>query len=250
MVVTTAKRAVDWISISKESLRAFIEFVTLFSTAFTPGFLRASQVIVDYHLKLLRFVSLFYNCLNHCSTFLKTIITVCCNKHIEWLILVSFFFIVNFALNWTLITWSTYLILRALTSDLNLTSAFLFEFLLSGTSWPDNLTYIIEGWIVRIWNENLLRPLWRFVVWWSLHPWLRSINTYNVSRIHLEYFKYESVSLLQISVLQTLISRVHPQPSLLVIDWLWTRWPNVLVVWLVVWDRYPPLEIIYSVSPY
>lgn len=79
-------------------------------------------MVIDSDLILLILVGLLNDALYHCNTLVQVLIAVSCDQHIQRLIFINFLSIVNFAFT-----------LRASTSDLDLASAFLLQFLLSGS---------------------------------------------------------------------------------------------------------------------
>jgi hypothetical protein len=104
----------------------------------------------------------------------------------------------------------TYLALTATTTDLNLAPTFLFQLLLSCTARAYNLSNIINGGVVRVWNVDSFVFLGRLV-----------IRRRHVTRIHQQNLRDQCISLPYILVFETLLLGVHAQTCFLVVDRLW-----------------------------
>jgi len=110
-------------------------------------------VVIHGELILLVLISLLNNALDHGHSFGEVVICVCGDEHVHRLFLVDLLSIVNFAFT-----------LGTSTSDLNLASTLTLELLLSLPLRTDDLTYIVDGRVIRVRNVDSPVFLWRFVV--------------------------------------------------------------------------------------
>jgi hypothetical protein len=143
--------------------------VSLVTTALTPCFLISSQVIIDHHLVLV-VISLLQNSLNHGNSFLQVFISLGCDLHVQGFILISFLLVVDSTLcsGVRLGLNHAYLVLGSLASDLYSALAFLLQFLLSLSTWTNDLSNVVQHGVVLVWDLDLLHPLRSFVVRRSL----------------------------------------------------------------------------------
>ena len=103
----------------------------------------------------------------------------------------------------------------------------------------NDLANVVERGVVRLGDVDFSLLLRRLVIGRS-----------DVSRVHSDDLIDESQPLLVVLILQSLLSRVLPQPSLAVVHGLWRRRPNVSVVLLVVLRLNARLQVIYPVPAY
>lgn len=131
--------------------------MALLSARFAPYFLvRLIKLLINDHLVLLVFISLLKYSFDHCCSFFQILLILCCNQHIQWLIFISFLLVIYLPF-----------ILRPNSSHLYLTFALFLQFLLCLTTWTNDLTYIVEHWIIWIRNVDLFGfTRWLIVRWW------------------------------------------------------------------------------------
>jgi hypothetical protein len=153
MIVATASLAVDQSGIAKELLWALIVPMALFATGLTPYLLHGIQMIVDGQLVLLVIVRLFNDALYHGHALCEIVIGVGRDEHVHRLLLVNLLSIVNFAFT-----------LGTSTSDLNLAPTLALKLLLRLALWANDLAYIVDRRIIRIWNVDATVLLRRLVV--------------------------------------------------------------------------------------
>lgn len=110
-------------------------------------------MVIHSNLILLVFVSLLNDALNHSHALHKIFIVVSCHQHIQRLVLINLFSVIDarFAL-------------RASAPDLDLAARLFLELLLGLTLRPYNLTNIVYGGVVWIRDVNALILLGRLIV--------------------------------------------------------------------------------------
>jgi hypothetical protein len=190
MIVASTGLAVnEWIVV-KETLRALIMFMTLFTTTLAPNFLVGTYVIIDCNLVFLVFICLLYYSFYHCLTFSEIIISVSSNENKYGFIFISLVFIIDFVLFWLKYFWlKHYFVLGTFSSDLNLALAFSFQLLLSCTSRTNDLTDVVYWRIFWVWDDYSPWSLGRLIVRWSLYKVLWDVKaTYLVCWVNLHDF--------------------------------------------------------------
>ena len=81
---------------------------------------------------------------------------------------------------------------------------------MSLTARADNLSNVVERWVVRLWNVNLPLFLWWLVVWRC-----------DIGRVHSDDFIDKAQAFLVVFVFESLLPRVLPQASFAVINGFW-----------------------------
>ena len=81
---------------------------------------------------------------------------------------------------------------------------------MSLTARADNLSNVVERWVVRLWNVNL--PLF---LWWLV------VRRCDIGRVHSDDFIDKAQALLVVFVFESLLPRVLPQASFAVINGFW-----------------------------
>ena len=116
----------------------------------------------------------------------------------------------------------TSFVLGPFSANLYFAVALLLEFLLCLAPWADDLSYIVDEGVICLRNIYLL-VLLRWLV----------ITRRHKSWIHLNDLSYEPISLLDILILESLVTSIGSQARLCVIYWLRTWRPQIRIILLL-----------------